>query len=262
MNDIILLCFTGHILGDYYLQSEKDADNKNEKFVRLVCHTIIYSLPFAVIFLIFGRPLKLGFILLSVCLLHFLIDFAKFIFYKSGLFRILVKKCKIKEWQIYLADQALHIILILTVLYTFKFPTVIHRIHAITHFEKVSGINTAIVLKWVLLILCIYKPSNITFIKLFSNYKPEIAENLAELKAAAVKIGRKAGAIIGFLERILIVYFMSIEQYSAIGLILTAKSIARYDKITKDQDFAEYYLIGTLASVLFALGFYKAIFLA
>ena len=44
--------------------------------------------------------------------------------------------------------------------------------------------------------------------------------------------------------------FLSLGQYSALGLVLTAKSIARYDKITKDPDFAEYYLLGTLMSVI------------
>lgn len=42
--------------------------------------------------------------------------------------------------------------------------------------------------------------------------------------------------------------FISMNQYAAMGLVLTAKSIARYDKITKDEKFAEYYLLGTLIS--------------
>ena len=42
--------------------------------------------------------------------------------------------------------------------------------------------------------------------------------------------------------------FFSMNQYAAMGLVLTAKSIARYDKITKDEKFAEYYLLGTLIS--------------
>ena len=43
---------------------------------------------------------------------------------------------------------------------------------------------------------------------------------------------------------------ISVDQYSAVGLVLTAKSIARYDKISKDQIFAEYYLLGTLLSAI------------
>lgn len=47
--------------------------------------------------------------------------------------------------------------------------------------------------------------------------------------------------------------FLSLGQYSAIGLVLTAKSIARYDRIAKDKDFAEYYLLGTLMSTLIVI---------
>ena len=39
----------------------------------------------------------------------------------------------------------------------------------------------------------------------------------------------------------------------AVGLVLTAKSIARYDRISKDKDFAEYYLMGTLLSTICAV---------
>ena len=47
--------------------------------------------------------------------------------------------------------------------------------------------------------------------------------------------------------------FIYINQYSAIGLVLTAKSIARYERITKEEHFAEYYLLGTLISTLIAI---------
>jgi hypothetical protein len=46
-----------------------------------------------------------------------------------------------------------------------------------------------------------------------------------------------------------------------LGFILTAKSIARYDAITKDQKFAEYYLIGTLVSVVYSIVAYAAVFM-
>ena len=34
---------------------------------------------------------------------------------------------------------------------------------------------------------------------------------------------------------------------------MTAKSIARYDRISKDQEFAEYYLLGSLLSTICAI---------
>ena len=40
---------------------------------------------------------------------------------------------------------------------------------------------------------------------------------------------------------------MLIDYYSIIGFILTAKSIARFNKLS-DQRFAEYFIIGNLIS--------------
>lgn len=62
----------------------------------------------------------------------------------------------------------------------------------------------------------------------------------------------RAGAIIGFLERALIISFIILQEYSLIGFIVAAKSIARFEEL-KERDFAEYFIVGTLASTLFAV---------
>ena len=59
--------------------------------------------------------------------------------------------------------------------------------------------------------------------------------------------------MIGTVERIIMLVFFFFSQYSALGFVLTAKSIARYDRISKDQNFAEYYLLGTLLSTLLVI---------
>ncbi len=61
-----------------------------------------------------------------------------------------------------------------------------------------------------------------------------------------------AGAAIGVLERIFTLTFVLIGEHTALALIFTAKSIARFEEL-KDRKFAEYYLIGTLSSLLFAM---------
>lgn len=60
------------------------------------------------------------------------------------------------------------------------------------------------------------------------------------------------GAIIGFFERIIVTTLVFMGEYSAIAFVLTAKSIARFNRL-KDKKFAEYYLIGSLASMTFAI---------
>jgi hypothetical protein len=61
-----------------------------------------------------------------------------------------------------------------------------------------------------------------------------------------------AGALIGVLERVLTLTFVLIGEYTAIALIFAAKSIARFEEL-KNRNFAEYYLIGSLTSIMFSL---------
>jgi hypothetical protein len=60
------------------------------------------------------------------------------------------------------------------------------------------------------------------------------------------------GRTIGNLERLLILAFALIGSYGAVGFVLAAKSIARFRELN-ERSFAEYYLVGTLASSLVAL---------
>jgi Protein of unknown function (DUF3307) len=63
---------------------------------------------------------------------------------------------------------------------------------------------------------------------------------------------QNAGLYIGWLERFLVVSALLLQSPAMIGLILTAKSIARYPEF-KSERFAEYFLIGTLLSISVAL---------
>jgi len=63
----------------------------------------------------------------------------------------------------------------------------------------------------------------------------------------------RIGATIGILERLLLVTFVLTDAAAAIGLVVAAKTLARCKQLD-DRDFAEYYLLGTLASVAVALG--------
>jgi len=60
------------------------------------------------------------------------------------------------------------------------------------------------------------------------------------------------GRLIGVLERALALTLVLASQYGALGLILAAKALARF-RALDDRDFAEYFLIGTLAALLLAL---------
>jgi hypothetical protein len=63
---------------------------------------------------------------------------------------------------------------------------------------------------------------------------------------------QNAGLYIGWLERFLVITALLLQSPATVGLILTAKSIARYPEF-KSERFAEYFLIGTLLSISIAL---------
>lgn len=61
-----------------------------------------------------------------------------------------------------------------------------------------------------------------------------------------------AGRLIGILERTLTLILILAGEWAAMALLATAKSVARFDDL-KDREFAEYYLVGTLTSLLVAI---------
>ena len=62
----------------------------------------------------------------------------------------------------------------------------------------------------------------------------------------------KSGRVIGILERSIVYLAMLSNEYDIIGFVLAAKAFARFKELDK-KVYAEYVLIGTLASILMAL---------
>lgn len=69
------------------------------------------------------------------------------------------------------------------------------------------------------------------------------------------------GRIIGYLERLLILVFVLSSQYAGIGFLVAAKSIFRFGEFKESENRmeAEYIIIGTFASFLYAIVVSQAI---
>jgi hypothetical protein len=61
-----------------------------------------------------------------------------------------------------------------------------------------------------------------------------------------------AGKKIGQVERAIILTFALMGEFGTISFVFVAKSMARFEQL-KERQFAEYYLLGTLLSIFFAL---------
>lgn len=231
-----------HVLGDFYLQTGSLARDKNLSTRKLLEHGFIYTIASIIIILpIYSPALLTASICLSIS--HIIIDFVKYTYIKDPIMKD--NYPPVKERSIYLIDQFLHIACVFAIAYILAAKNI--EIVLSPSIEAAIGIIEIPYIEffsWCLIFLLIWKPANITIKHLLCLNRPSEVN------------GKKAGGFIGILERLLILLFLSINQYSAIGLVLTAKSIARYDEISKDKDFAEYYLLGTLLSTLIVISVY------
>jgi len=78
--------------------------------------------------------------------------------------------------------------------------------------------------------------------------------NVQPPKAADAENKFHNSALIGAVERALVVVFVFNGAFNAVAFILTAKSVVRFHDIVSTKDAAEYVLIGTLLSTLTAIG--------
>lgn len=228
-----------HVLGDFYFQSDRLAEKKRSRYKYVALHSLIYLAVSAVCIIpVWSVPMLISAGVLSI--LHFAIDSLKFLY--SGFGK------KEQSAFMYVADQLIHLVCIAAVASAFAYAG-----QQIKLLAPVSAYLSAItndpyaLLRWAGLMLMAYKPANITIKQLVAKYKPN---------EEGFDSSNKAGAFIGILERAIILLLLYVGQYSAIGLVLTAKSVARYNRISEDRQFAEYYLIGTLLSTLYAIGIF------
>lgn len=237
--ETILLLLIGHVLADYYFQTDNSVNNQTLKVV--LKHCLIYAVTMLVVILpLFSIEMVIAALIIS--LTHLIIDAAKFKLKQRK------KLTYIQTVTVYIVDQLLHISIILSsILYLFMSNANIKYIYSVSAFmEKIQAlveIDNIDILSWLLILLLIYKPASITIRIVLDYFEPD------HKKEQDLGI-KNAGALIGLFERLIIVMMLYVGQYSAIGFVLTAKSIARYNRISEDPQFAEYYLLGTLLSSL------------
>ena len=212
----LLIC---HLLSDYYFQSQKMADHKDQDPKVLVLHILYVALPLIFVVLV---HLDLWWICLIILLTHAGIDAGKPWFQKT---------LKLKTSWTFALDQFLHVGIITSL--------VLFGAKNATTYLPLDTLNL------IFYVLLVGKPTNIAFKILFAKYQPNMKKKMDTITGA--------GSMIGFLERLVIGACLVYGQFASIGLVFTAKSIARYNKISENPAFAEYYLIGSLFSILSAL---------
>lgn len=235
---MISIFIIAHLLADFFFQTADMANRKKKEGKSLLLHSFLYFFIFLLAYLLVIDLQYLYIPLLVLSAFHILIDFFK---EKIEIKFIENSSRKSIFFTSFLIDQSLHFLTILFVYYYFRLEEHGNAFYSLYQNSKNFHNGTF----YVLMFLIVLSPTSVFIKKMFllipqKRMKEVMNENL------------RIGSLIGQLERIIIVLFLLNDQYGAIGLVLTAKSIARFKQM-EDKDFAEKYLVGTLASLLIAL---------
>jgi len=238
---LLLVLLLGHVLGDFYCQWNYMAAMKKTNGKWLIAHGFVYAVCIAAALLILVRfggvacSRSLLWIFVWVSLSHIIIDF-----FKS---RAIWEKLNMAKW-LFSIDQFAHFVFLFLAWYFWGRQLMVGRhIYVYAHHLTVA-LGLLVLLRPVGLLL------GSGVIWTFS--KPE-AKHLrkSDIREEAVKQKKDSSRLIGYLERIIVFFLLLNGEYSAIALVIAAKSIARFPEIKDEKGHlrANDYIIGTFLSL-------------
>lgn len=226
---LLLALLLIHLVIDFYLQPNSWIDNKRRypwAGYAIICHAALHGLASAGLLLLLSNWSKMHIMMALgvISLSHYLIDAIKATLSNKARFFVL--------------DQLAHAaVLVLLVVY-FDPQGDLHAL-------LLGPINLSELLAIGFAYLLILKPSSLLMSQLLAPFRPDDEHEALP----------KAGEMIGYLERFLIVTFILCNEWSGIGFLLAAKSVFRFGDLAKSNQvkMTEYVILGTLLSTTIAI---------
>lgn len=212
----LIRILVAHLIADFILQTKKMVTNKKWFSVAMLSHIATLF----VVTLLFTQNILLS---LTISLLHYLTD---------GIKMELLKRNKYSETLLFILDQVIHLtVIVFAWAYYYEiFPKLGKAI-----LLPFTNFNFSLILFSYLLVSTPYGYLIGLTTKRFQNKNND--ETLTD----------QNGFYIGIFERLIILTFMILGEYSAIGFLITGKSIIRFS--AKNEDIkSEYVLLGTMIS--------------
>ena len=234
--EVALILLIGHFLGDFTLQPTLWATKKYKEYKFLVFHIATYALILGLVLFLSEARISAWRAWLLIVIAHYFIDRFKIWYsnkkHRSGLNQ-LISFC---------ADQMLHLLSIGVAYLCFDLSA-----NTTNLFVRIcSQYPVEIMARYLLLFILLMSPASV-FIKKLTAYI-----SADERESEYIPGKPSPGSLIGKLERLIIAMFVIFDEVSGIGIVLAAKSFARYKQFEK-QEFTEKFLVGTLASMAIAI---------
>lgn len=228
----LALLLLGHVLGDFVFQTDELAKKKH-RLLPLLLHIGIVVVVHVVTFL----PLltaQTALIVGSIGVFHFLIDAVS----------ARIRHRQAPSVSLFLGDQTAHLLVII-VSWSLLDPSTWTVSPVVTALGGMNGLpwtELTIGAVYISAFVFAHEGGNTIVSGVLPDEGPESTEKDLEV-----------GSLIGTLERWIILLLGLAGRWESVALVVAAKSIARFEELKK-RAFAEYFLVGTLTSVLVAMG--------
>lgn len=227
---LILLQLIAHLLADFIFQPQSWSSNKSKNI--LTHHHIYHGIVVFVFAYLLSFDFGFWWAALIITIVHFLTDILK------SHIEINAQE-KVNNKNYFFLDQFTHLVSLVLISLLYNQYTGINFIFDLP-FEGIM-ITAAF-------IFCA-KPTNVFIKNIFRTFSIDIPVNNdldkpQENSSIHEQSLPNAGKLIGIMERFLVLALILVGQFSAVGLILAAKSVLRFRSTVKN----EYILVGTFLS--------------
>nr|WP_263326583.1 DUF3307 domain-containing protein [Neobacillus sp. Marseille-Q6967] len=276
---MFILCLVlAHLVADFYLQTDEMVQDKLKNIKKHMTHHTIVTLIVLAAFSV-NRVKEEGilssilFPLIFIVCTHFFIDYLKIKLLDTMKMK---REENLKRLSFFLLDQILHLLVIVLSGHLFLGIKVSSILDFFQNGREISTVN-AVLFTVIIIILTTSVSGHMIKILLGSlpnqlltfegkySFKNERSEDhffnrnsgkkgMSEEYNYSIfsKHDLSRGKLIGYIERLLVLVLTFYGSYPAIGFIVAAKSIARFKQMD-DRNWAEYFLLGTLASMFIGI---------
>ena len=222
---LLIKLVAAHLLSDFFFQPKSWVDDRNNRHYSSLKLYLHGGITFLTILALCGPSLWLAGLIIGLG--HVALDGGKSFLPRNT------------RW--FLADQLVHLLILFFVWAVFSgispdIPLVMQKLNNRNGWLVFTGL------------IAVTFPAGMLIGYMTAKWRDDlVAQGNNEISLA------KAGMWIGILERILVFVLVLIGKYEVIGLLLTAKTLLRFNENNRPEAKTEYLLIGTLISMVFAI---------